>query len=129
MQLAHNDCFLVRVGSPDAELVVVQLSSGKIGSRLRSAAVFVESENLAAFEHQYALLIQTVLDVPSSDVRQLATSMRSLLTDTTTQNMIAVSQTSIVLQGTGSTVGHLARTIAGMIKNDLELRARLVGGR
>ncbi|MFT5461355.1 MAG: hypothetical protein ACI8QS_000224 [Planctomycetota bacterium] len=109
LQLKRSGFFLLRIGSSESGVVmVVEANSGRAAAGLRSFARFVHPEEISAFAGQHALLAQTVLELPGVDVRQLSTSLRSLLTDTNTQNLISAGTHSVLVQGTGDMIFQLA---------------------
>ena len=76
------------------------------GSALRGARAARE------YEDQPATLITTVVSLPNTDVRQVSNSMRSMITDPNTQQMLpAGNSQSMVLVGFGSNVVALANML------------------
>lgn len=93
---------------------VIQITSLDTGGRnnIRSDSVFVEPENLEEYKDQPATLITTVISLPNTDVRQLSNSMRTMITDANTQQMLPAGNTnSMVLVGFGSNVVALAKML------------------
>ncbi len=93
---------------------VIQITSLQTGGRntIRKDSVFVEPEDLERYADQPATLITTVVSLPNTDVRQLSNSMRTMITDTNTQQMLPAGSTnSMVLTGFGSNVVALARML------------------
>ena len=80
----------------------------------------VKEEDLEKYEDHPAFLIQTVIDLPYLDVRQLSTSLRGMLRDTNTQMLLAVGDHGIVLAGTGQFVTEAAKL---MRETDAQSRA------
>ncbi len=112
IQMVINEFVCVSVGPPHIEVILIQsLSNGRGASGLRSKAVYVDPRNLEEYADSPATLITTVLNLPNTDVRQLSTSLRSLMTDTNTQNLISAGMNSVILQGFGSQVVSLARLL------------------
>lgn len=107
-----NDFVCAQVGpDPIAVIEIVSLNTGA-RTNIRDQAVYVEEEDLIKYENQPATLITTVVDLPNTDVRQLANSMRTLITDANTQQMLPAGATnSIVLTGFGSNTVALARML------------------
>ncbi len=66
-----------------------------------SAWLSVPAEELPRYRDHAALLVQTVVVLPSLDVRQAATSFRGLLRDTDHQTLLATGEHTLVLRGTG----------------------------
>jgi len=69
----------------------------------------VMAADLGKYEDHPAFLIQTVIELPHVDVRQLSTSMRGMLRDTNTQMLLAVGDHGIALAGTGQFVTEAAK--------------------
>ncbi|MFT7676505.1 MAG: general secretion pathway protein D [Planctomycetota bacterium] len=93
---------------------VIQIDNLNTGNRttLRSNSVLVDPENLQEYAAQPATLITTVINLPNTDVRQLSNSMRTMITDANTQQMLPAGATSaMVLTGFGSNVVALARML------------------
>lgn len=93
---------------------VIEITSLNTGSRstIRGDSVFVEPEDLAQYKDQPATLITTVVNLPNTDVRQLSNSMRTMITDANTQQMLPAGSTnSMVLVGFGSNVVALANML------------------
>ena len=107
-----NDFVCTQVG-PDP-ISLVEITSLATGARtnIRDNAIYVEEKDLDKYENQPATLITTVVDLPNTDVRQLANSMRTMITDANTQQMLPAGNTnSIVLTGFGSNTVALARML------------------
>jgi general secretion pathway protein D len=93
---------------------VIEITSLQTGQRntIRKDSVFVEPEDLDRYSDQPATLITTVVSLPNTDVRQLSNSMRTMISDTNTQQMLPAGNTnSMVLVGFGSNVVALARML------------------
>jgi len=71
----------------------------------------VRAEDLNAYSDHPAFLIQTVVELPHVDVRQLATSMRAILRDTSSQTLLSVGDHGVALAGTGQWVADIARVM------------------
>ena len=77
-----------------------------------ASAPYVDPERLIEYNDQPATLITTVVNLPNTDVRSLSNTMRQLIADPNTQQMIpAGSSNSFVLTGFGSQVAALARML------------------
>lgn len=93
---------------------VIQIDNLNTGNRttLRSNSVLVDPDKLQEYADQPATLITTVINLPNTDVRQLSNSMRTMITDANTQQMLPAGATSaMVLTGFGSNVVALARML------------------
>lgn len=109
-----NDFVCVEVGPPRISVILIQsLAAGGAtsGRTIKQKAEYVLPENLQNYADQPATLITTVLHLPNTEVRSLSTSLRTLLTDTTTQSLIAAGDHSVILQGFGSNMASLANLL------------------
>ncbi len=107
-----NEFVCVEVGPPHISLVLIQgLQGGTRAGTLKQKSIYVLPQDLQDYIDQPATLITTVLTLPNIDVRQLATSLRGLLTDTNTQTLIAAGDHSVILQGFGSHIASLAQLL------------------
>jgi type II secretion system protein D len=113
IQMFINDFVCVEVGPPHISVILIQsLQQGQRGAaNIRQKAINVAPENLESYADQPATLITTVLYLPNTEVRQLSTSLRALLTDQNTQTMLPAGEHSVILQGFGSYVASLARLL------------------
>ena len=76
---------------------------------VRKRAVFVTADELEAWAAHPAVLIQTIVSLPHVDVRQLSNSLRTLITDANTQQMLPAGNTSsMILVGFADQVAHMA---------------------
>jgi len=107
-----NDFVCTEVGADP--LSVIEINSLKTQARntVRGDAIYVDPEDLDDFAHQPATLITTVIELPNTDVRQLTNSMRAMITDANTQQMLPAGNTNaMVLSGFGSNVVAMARML------------------
>ncbi len=113
IQMFINDFVCVEVGPPHISVILIQaLTAGQRGANnLKQKAIHVLPSELEDYADQPATLITTVLNLPNTDVRQLSTSLRAMLTDTNTQTLLPAGDTSIILQGFGSYIYSLARLL------------------
>ncbi len=113
IQMFINDFVCVEVGPPHISVILIQsIAQGQRGAvNIRQKAINVAPENLEDYVDQPATLITTVLYLPNTEVRQLSTSLRALLTDQNTQTMLPAGEHSVILQGFGSYVASLARLL------------------
>lgn len=106
--LVQNDFVLhvVHTGNPR----ILALTSLNTGARtnIRDSAVFVPSDRLDQLRAHPAMLFTTTVNLPKTDVRQLANSMRTLITDANTQQMLPAGNTNtMLLTGYGSSLADL----------------------
>jgi hypothetical protein len=93
-------------------LQVVSLHTNE-RSGVRAGARYVPHERLPDYERHSALLITTVLPLPGNDMLVLANSLRTILVDPNTQQIVpAGAGDGLVLTGTGSFVASTARMLA-----------------
>jgi type II secretory pathway component GspD/PulD (secretin) len=79
---------------------------------LRDRTVSVAAADVEAYARHPALLVTTVVELPSTDVRTLSNSMRTMFTDANTQQIIPVGTTSsLVITGFGSNVASIVRML------------------
>ena len=109
------DFACVEVGPPHMSVTVIQAlqGPGRQGvQNIKQKAEYVLPEELDKFIDQPATLITTVITLPNTDVRQLTTSLRGLITDNQTQNMLnAGNSNAVVLTGFGSNIAALAKLL------------------
>ncbi len=101
-----------------AGISVIQIDSltgggNSSGPKIRANAAYVDPDRLIDYADQPATLITTVINLPNTDVRSLSNTMRQLIADPNTQQMIpAGSSNSFVLTGFGTQVAALARMLS-----------------
>ena len=79
---------------------------------VKRSAHFVEPDDLDLYRERAATLITTSIMLPNTDVRTLSNSMRTMLTDANTQQIIPVGNShGIILTGFGPDVCDLADLI------------------
>lgn len=106
--LVQND-FVLRVvhARTPRILAVTSLNTGA-RTNIRDSAVFVPSDRLDQLRAHPAMLFTTTVHLPKTDVRQLANSMRTLITDANTQQMLPAGNTNtMLLTGYGSALADL----------------------
>lgn len=106
-----NNFVCAEIGPEHLSVVVIQSLDSGARSTVRQNATYVSPENLDEYADQPATLITTVLDLPNTDVRTLANSMRTLVVDPNTLTFIPVTTNSLVLQGFGSQIAALAQML------------------
>lgn len=105
-----NDFVCSEIGADPLSVVMIDSLRTNVRNTIRSDAIYVPPERLEEYANQPATLITTVIELPNTDVRQLSNSMRSMVTDANTQQMLPAGATNaMVLQGFGSTVVAMAR--------------------
>ncbi len=108
-----SDFVCTEVGEDDIAVIKIDSLQTAARNNLRAGAIYVEPENLADYQDQPATLITTVVTLPNTDVRQVSNSMRTMITDANTQQMLpAGNSNSMVLVGFGSNVVALANMLS-----------------
>ncbi len=108
--LVQNDLFLTVLHEREPRLFSIH--SPKSQRALREAPLVVAAKDIATFTQHPAIVVTTILDIPHVDARTLANSMRTMLTDANTQQIIPVGNSnSLILTGLGSTVASWARML------------------
>ena len=108
--LVHNGVVLVPMTDREPRLVAVTtlMNGAQRGGSLRNAAIFVPAEEIAAYSRHPAILVTSVINLPSVDVRTLSNSMRTMFTDANTQQIIPVGNSnSLIITGFGSSVASM----------------------
>lgn len=101
------------IGEDDIAVIKIDSLQGAGRSNLRASAIYVTPERLADYADQPATLITTVVTLPNTDVRQVSNSMRTMITDANTQQMLpAGTSNSMVLVGFGSNVVAMANMLS-----------------
>jgi type II secretory pathway component GspD/PulD (secretin) len=110
--LEQNDFVLLVLRQREPRLLgIISLQTGSRNT-LRSHALFVPGDELERWAQHKSILISTVIHLPHTDVRQLANSMRTMITDANTQQLLPAGNTnSLVLTGFASNVAALARML------------------
>lgn len=79
---------------------------------IRSRAQAVDSDDVELMRRHPAMLFQTVVDLPNVDVRQMSNSMRTLIVDANTQQMLpAGNEHSMVVIGYGPMVADMVEQL------------------
>ncbi|MEZ6015950.1 MAG: secretin N-terminal domain-containing protein [Planctomycetota bacterium] len=75
---------------------------------IRTRAIRVTADQVEAMRQHPAILFMTAIDLPNTDVRQVSNSMRTMITDANTQQMLPAGNSStMVLTGFGSSMAAL----------------------
>lgn len=90
----------------------VESLQGPGRSNLRASAIPIAPEDAAILEKHPAVLFTTTLHLPNLDVRQLSNTMRTMITDANTQQLLpAGNSNSLVMVGFGSQLAGLRSTL------------------
>ena len=110
--LVRNDLVLSPLPSAGIRIVEVSSLQTQARSTLRSTAIRLPSGRLDVARAHPASLFMTTLELKHADVRQVSNSMRTMITDANTQQMLpAGTMNSIVLVGFGTQVADLAQML------------------
>jgi hypothetical protein len=107
--LILHQIVLIPMRAGNARIVSVISLETQERNFVRRSAIYVPEEQLDAWSDRPATLITTLLALPKTDVRTLSNSMRTMLTDANTQQIIPVGNTnSLLLTGFASDIHALA---------------------
>ena len=97
--LVYNGIVLSPLTKHEPRLVAVDSMSmgAQRGGSLRNSATFVPVEEIPAYSRHPAILVTTVINLPSVDVRTLSNSMRTMFTDANTQQIIPVGNSNALI--------------------------------
>ncbi|MCP5024382.1 MAG: hypothetical protein GY930_21760 [bacterium] len=113
--MVMNDFVCTEIGPAGISVIQIDSLTGggnSSGPKIRANAAYVDPDRLIDYADQPATLITTVINLPNTDVRSLSNTMRQLIADPNTQQMIpAGSSNSFVLTGFGTQVAALARML------------------
>lgn len=106
--LVASGCVLT-IERADAPRLVQVITMRSVARQLvRGRAQNYPSDRTDLFRAHPAMLFTTVIDVPNSDARVVVNSLRTLITDTTTMNLIpAGNASSIIATGHGPALADL----------------------
>lgn len=121
--LVQGNFVLHVLRTKEPRMLAIENLSTNARTAVRNNALWVEPEQLATFADHPAILITTRLDLESIDVRTLSNSMRTMLTDANTQQIVPLGNSNtLVLTGFGSNVAALARMLTAI--NEVERAAQ-----
>lgn len=111
--LAHNQYVLQVLSDHEPRLLAVHNLQGRSNNRsLADLARYVPVKDIGLYARHPAVLVTTMVELPSTDVRTISNSLRALLTDAVTQQIIAVGNTNaLVLGGSGTAVANLVTVL------------------
>jgi hypothetical protein len=112
--LAHNLHVLEVLSDHEPRLLAVHnLQNLRNSNRpLSDLAQYVPVKDIGLYARHPAVLITTMIELPSTDVRHISNSLRTLLSDTITQQIIPVGNTNaLVLGGSGTAVANLVTVL------------------
>jgi hypothetical protein len=93
----------------------------------RIPRLHVEEKDLPRYARHPALIVTTTVFLENTDVRQLSTSLRGVLTDTNTQTLLPMGSGGLMLSGTGRFVAQLVEMLRGLDAFEAHVRSRAEG--
>ena len=107
-----NKFVCTQIGPDDLSVVVVASLDSPSRATIKQDAVYITPEQIEEYANQPATLVQTVLHVPNMDVRTMGASMRQLVVDPNTMQLIPIPESSsVILTGFGSNVSALTKML------------------
>mgnify|MGYP002630666139 CR=1 FL=1 len=107
-----NRFVCTRIGPENLSVVVVASLESANRASIKQDALYIAPEEIEAYANQPATLVQTVLHLPNMDVRTMGNSMRQLVVDPNTMQLIPIPESnSVILTGFGSNVSSLTRML------------------
>ena len=109
----RSNNFTVRLAKGgDERIIEVASLLTQARATVRAGVLTVSPEELQSLSSLSALLVSTTIDLPNVDVRQLSNSMRSMITDANTQQMLpAGAADTMVLTGFADVVWAQAQQL------------------
>ncbi len=110
--LRKGDFVLTPLKQEGARLIEIASLSTSARNNIRSAAIYLEPHEMHLANLHPAMMFTTVLTLPNVDVRQVSNSMRTMITDANTQQMVpAGNSNSMVLLGIGQNLVSLVNAL------------------
>lgn len=113
--LAHNQFVLEILSDHEPRLLAVHnilLQRRDENRRPAPLGHFVAAKDIGLYAGHPAVLVTTMIELPSTDVRTLSNSMRGLMSDASTQQIVPVGNTnSLILSGSGASVANLVTVL------------------
>ncbi len=107
-----NRFVCTRIGPEDLSVVVVASLDSPARTSLKQDAIYIGPDEIEGYANQPATMVQTVLHLPHMDVRTMGSSMRQIVADPNTMQLIPIPESnSIILTGFGSTVASLTQML------------------
>lgn len=115
-QLLSQGDFVLKPLTTKGTRIMSLMSLGTAArANLRSDAIFLDPSELHLASQHPALLFTTNITLPNLDVRQVSNSLRTMITDANTQQLLpAGNSDSMIIVGFGDQVAGLARTLRTM---------------
>jgi hypothetical protein len=114
--LIQNEVLLTALTDKEPRLFAVSsLTGGALRGSFRTNAVFVPVADIPAYARHPAILVTTVINLPSTDVRTLTNSIRTMFTDANTQQIIPVGNSnSLIITGFGPPVASIVSMLSSV---------------
>jgi len=110
--VAMNDFLMVPLTDKAPRLVEIVSLQTAARSTVRKNAVHVDADQLDMAAEHPAVMCSTVVEMPHCDARQLSNSMRTMISDSNTQQILpAGNSSSMVLLAPGDQLADLARML------------------
>jgi hypothetical protein len=106
--LAHHQVYIAPLKGGEVPLLGIYPLAQSRRGRLTTFTL-VPPEDLPGLIDHPALLVQSVILLPNTDVRQLSTSMRVMFADQNRQSLVPAGEHSLIVQGAGREVAQTAR--------------------
>jgi general secretion pathway protein D len=107
-----NKFVCTKIGPEHLSVVVVASLDSPQRATIKQDAVYITPDQIEEYANQPATLVQTVLHVPNMDVRTMGASMRQLVVDPNTMQLIPIPESSsVILTGFGSNVSALTKML------------------
>jgi hypothetical protein len=100
---------MAELRSEEPRLLTILDINSEEQERARSLAVAIELEELPRYERYPSILTETTMTLEGLDARQAANSMRAALNDPRLQQILPISESSLLLVGTGPQVSSWVR--------------------
>lgn len=111
--LIERDFVLQVVSTEGPRILSVRSLRTGYRNQVRSRATFVSSERLDTMRAHPAMILTTVVDLPKLDVRQLANSLRTMIVDANTQQLLpAGASSSLVVTAPGGQLATWIETLS-----------------
>jgi hypothetical protein len=106
--LAFNQLVLKPLNMEEPRLIGVRMLTGPSRASVTDTAMLIRSDELSTWARHPACLVTTMLDLESVDVRDLSNSIRQVLNDTNTAQVVPAGNTNLlIVTGLGPKVSAL----------------------
>ena len=110
--LVQGDYCLTPLKAQGTMLIRVSSLATAARNNLRAGAAFLAPSQIDIARSHPAMLFTTTVSLPNVDVRQVSNSLRTMITDANTQQLLpAGNSNSMILVGFGSSVANMHDTL------------------